>query len=153
MLFLLQKITKRSYTDQVFVTERHKLLQNRSGTENFMNIQIFGTGKCFDTKKAIRYFKERGVSFQFIDLKEKGLSRGELRSVSQAVGGLEELLDAGTKARDALALISYLSDEDKEEKILENQAVLKTPIVRNGRKASVGYQPEVWKQWSLETRS
>lgn len=112
-----------------------------------MNIQIFGTKKCFDTKKADRYFKERGIKFQFIDLKEKGMSKGEFTSVKQAVGGLDKLLDENTKDKNTLALLKYLSDTDKEEKLLENQQLLKTPIVRNGKQATVGYQPEVWKNW------
>lgn len=112
-----------------------------------MNIQIFGTTKCFDTKKAQRYFKERGVKFQFIDLKEKGLSKGELNSVKQAVGGLNAMINENGKDKDTLALIKYLSDNDKEEKILENQQVLLTPIVRNGKVATVGYKPEIWKSW------
>ena len=112
-----------------------------------MNIQIFGTKKCFDTKKADRYFKERGIKFQFIDLKEKGMSKGEFTSVKQAVGGLDNLLDENNKDKNTLALLKYLSDSDKEEKLLENQQLLKTPIVRNGRQATVGYQPEVWKNW------
>ena len=110
-----------------------------------MNIQIFGTTKCFDTKKAQRYFKERGVKFQFVDLKEKGLSKGEYSSVKQAVGGLDAMLNPECRDQNALALIRYISDEDKDEKVLENQQVLKTPIVRNGRLATVGYQPEIWK--------
>ena len=112
-----------------------------------MNIQIFGTKKCFDTKKADRYFKERGIKFQFIDLKEKGMSKGEFSSVKQAVGGLDKLLDENNKDKNTLALLKYLSDSDKEEKMLENQQLLKTPIVRNGKQATVGYQPEVWKNW------
>lgn len=112
-----------------------------------MNIQIFGTTKCFDTKKAQRYFKERGVKFQFIDMKEKGLSKGEFASVKQAVGGVDKLLNDKCKDKDALALIRYIADEDKEEKILENQQVLKTPIVRNGKKATVGHSPDQWKNW------
>lgn len=112
-----------------------------------MNIQIFGTKKCFDTKKAQRYFKERGIKFQFIDMKEKGLSKGEYNSVKQAVGGLDNLLDTGCKDQDTLALIQYLVSSDKDEKVLENQQVLKTPIVRNGKQATVGYQPDVWKGW------
>ena len=112
-----------------------------------MNIQIFGTKKCFDTKKADRYFKERGIKFQFIDLKEKGMSKGEFTSVKQAVGGLDKLLDENNKDKNTLALLKYLSDSDKEEKLLENQQLLKTPIVRNGKQATVGYQPEVWKNW------
>lgn len=112
-----------------------------------MNIQIFGANKCFDTKKAMRYFKERGIKYQFIDMKEKGMSKGEYASIKQAVGGLENLLDENCKDKDMLALIKYISDEDKDEKILENQKVLKTPVVRNGKQATVGYQPEIWKTW------
>lgn len=112
-----------------------------------MNIQIFGTNKCFDTKKAMRYFKERGVKYQFIDMKEKGMSKGELNSIKQSVGGLEKMLDEKCKDKDALALIRYISEEDKDEKVLQNQKVLKTPIVRNGKQAAVGYRPDVWKEW------
>lgn len=112
-----------------------------------MNIQIFGTKKSFDSKKAERYFKERNIKYQFIDMKEKGLSRGEFRSVCQAVGGYEKLIDPGCKDKDLLALIRYITEDEKEEKILENQKVLKTPIVRNGKQATVGYEPEVWKNW------
>ena len=112
-----------------------------------MNIQIFGTKKCFYTKKAERYFKERGIKFQLIDLKEKGMSKGEFNSVKQAVGGLDKLIDGSSKDKDLLALLEFLSPEDKEEKVLENQHLLKTPIVRNGRQATIGYQPDVWKQW------
>lgn len=112
-----------------------------------MNIQIFGTKKCFDTKKAQRYFKERGIKFQRIDLKEKGLSKGEYTSVKQAVGGLDAMLNPDCKDKDALALVRYIADEDKDEKVLENPQVLRTPIVRNGKKATVGYQPDIWKEW------
>ena len=116
--------------------------------EQKMNIQIFGTNKCFDTKKAMRYFKERNIKFQFIDMKEKGMSKGEYNKVKQAVGGLHAMLDEKCKDKDALALIQYIADEDKDEKVLENQKVLKTPIVRNGNQATVGFCPEIWKNWS-----
>ncbi len=112
-----------------------------------MNIQIFGTKKCFDTKKAERYFKERGIKFQLIDLKEKGMSKGEFQSVKQAVGGLDKMIDSNSKDKNLLALIQYLSTEDKEEKVLENQQLLLTPVVRNGKQATVGYVPDVWKEW------
>lgn len=112
-----------------------------------MNIQIFGTKKCFDTKKAQMFFKERGIKFQFIDLKEKGLSKGEYNSIRQAVGGYETMLDPKCKDQDTLALIKYLAAEDRDEKILENSQVLRTPIVRNGKQATVGYEPEIWKAW------
>ena len=112
-----------------------------------MNIQVFGTKKCNDTKKAERFFKERGIKYQYIDMKEKGMSKGEFTSVAQANGGIENMLDPGCKDQDALMLIKYIADEDKLSKILENQQVIKTPIVRNGKQSTIGYQPEVWKNW------
>ena len=113
-----------------------------------MNIQIFGTLKCFDTKKAQRYFSERKIKVQFIDLKEKPMSRGEFNSVKAAVGGYEKLVDENCKDQDLLMLYKYLTKDAKEEKIFENQVLLKTPIVRNGKQATVGYAPEVWKTWA-----
>ena len=112
-----------------------------------MNIQIFGTKKSADTRKAERFFKERGIRFQSVDLKEKGLSKGEFQSVLQAVGGLEALIDQDHKDKDLLALIKYITESDRAEKVFENQQVLKQPIVRNGRQATVGYVPAVWKNW------
>lgn len=109
-----------------------------------MNIQIFGRSKCFDTKKAERYFKERRVKFQSVDILKYGMSPREFDSVRRAVG-LENLIDP--KARDA-ELLKYLAyDEDKAEKLLEDQSLIRTPIVRNGKAATVGYCPEVWKTW------
>ncbi len=113
-----------------------------------MNIQIFGTKKCNDTKKAERYFKERGIKFQFIDMKEKGMSKGEFTSVAQVNGGLENMINPNCKDKDLLALIKYIVEEDKLEKILENQSVIKIPIVRNGKQSTIGYQPDIWKGWS-----
>ncbi|MBR3008213.1 MAG: arsenate reductase family protein [Stomatobaculum sp.] len=113
-----------------------------------MNIQIFGTKKSSDTRKAERFFKERGIKVQFVDLKEKGLSKGEFQSVMQAVGGLEAMIDPDCRDKDLLALIKYIALEDRMQKVLENQSVLKQPIVRNGKQATVGYQPDVWKTWS-----
>ena len=115
--------------------------------EKEMNIQIFGTKKCNDTKKAERFFKERGIRYQFIDMKEKGMSKGELLSVAQGNGGLENMIQWEGKDHDTLALIRYLADEDKLEKVLENPQVIKTPVVRNGKKSTLGYQPDVWKTW------
>ena len=109
-----------------------------------MNIQIFGKAKCFDTKKAERWFKERRISFQSIDLVKYGISPGELKSVTSAVG-LEALIDQ--KHPDA-PLLNYLAyDVDKAEKLLDNPRLLRTPIVRNGKQATVGYCPEVWENW------
>lgn len=110
-----------------------------------MNIQIYGASKCFDTKKAERYFKERRVKYQAIDLLRYGISRGELTSVKNVVG-LAALVDEGHP--DA-ALLRYLAyDGDKFEKLLEDPRLLNTPIVRNGKQATVGYQPDVWKDWT-----
>ena len=109
-----------------------------------MNIQIFGKPKCFDTKKAERYFKARRIKYQYIDLAKYGISKGELNSVLRSVK-LEELIDP--KHPDA-ALIQYLAHtEAKIEKVLENPTLLRTPIVRNGKLATVGNQPDVWTGW------
>ena len=110
-----------------------------------MNIQIFGKAKCFDTKKAQRWFKERGIQFQMIDLAQKAMSKGELDSVLKAVGDLEMLLNKKSKAYASLAYLAY--DEDKKEKLLEDPGLIQTPVVRNGRQATVGYQPDVWEKW------
>ena len=110
-----------------------------------MNIQIFGKSKCFDTKKAERYFKERGIRVQSVDLPRYGLSAGEFASVCRAVGGWAALLDE--KHRDAALVRCLASDTAREEKLLENPRMLRTPIVRNGRQATVGYCPEVWAEW------
>lgn len=115
-----------------------------------MNIQIFGTKKCFDTKKAERYFKERGIKYQFIDMKEKGMSAGEFASVKKALKGCDSLIDEKCRDKELLILLKYLSDEDKEEKLFENQQLIKTPIVRNGSKVSVGCCPEIWKEWEKD---
>ena len=113
-----------------------------------MNIQIFGKAKCFDTKKAERYFKERSIKYQFIDMKEKGMSKGEFLSVAQVNGGIDNMINWDGKDQDTLMLIKYIAEEDKLAKILENPQVMKTPVVRNGKQATLGYQPDVWKGWS-----
>ena len=110
-----------------------------------MNIQIFGKSKCFDTKKAERYFTERRIKFQSVDLIKYGLSPGELQSVIRAVGGLDKLLNPKIDTS-SLTYLAY--EEDKLQKLLDNPVFLLTPIVRNGKQATVGYQPEVWKAWA-----
>ena len=110
-----------------------------------MNIQIFGTSKCVDSKKAERWFKERRIKFQAVDLKKQGMSLGELTSVKNAVG-LEAMVEP--KHPDAV-LVSYLATEQaKLEKLFEDPSLLRTPIVRNGRQATAGFCPEVWETWS-----
>lgn len=112
-----------------------------------MNIQIFGKSKCFDTKKAERYFKERGIKYQFIDILQKGMSKGEYNSVKQALGGYENLIDEKCKDKQILGLVKCLREQDRDEEILENPKLIKTPVVRNGNKATVGYKADVWKDW------
>lgn len=112
-----------------------------------MNIQIFGTRKCNETKKAERYFKERGIKYQFVDTKEKGLSQGELNSVKQAVGGIQAMINENCKDKEAMSRIQHASLINKEKRVLEFPQLLKTPIVRNGKQATVSYQPDVWKEW------
>lgn len=109
-----------------------------------MNIQIFGKSKCFDTKKAQRYFKERRIKFQGVDLIKFGMSRGELASVKNAVG-LQAMVDPSHP--DAV-LLSYLADDQaKLDKLFQDPTLLRTPIVRNGKQATVGYCPQEWAQW------
>lgn len=112
-----------------------------------MNIQIFGKSKCFDTKKAERYFKERRVKFQSIDLVKYGMSPGEFRSVKAAAGGLAALIDKKSKLYDQLHIAYLERQEDIEQLLLENPGLFQTPIVRNGKQATVGYQPDIWKNW------
>ena len=112
-----------------------------------MNIQIFGTNKSFDTKKAQRWFKERNIKFQMIDMKEKGMSRGEFDNVKRAVGGWKNLVDSNAKDKQTLALLECLVEYQQEDKLFENQQLIRTPIVRNGKQATVGYCPEVWQNW------
>ena len=110
-----------------------------------MNIQIFGTKKCNDTKKAQRFFKERGIKFQFIDILDKGMSKGEFQSIAKAHGGIDGMINPECKDKDALARVNYMAD--KLETILENQQVIKTPVVRNGKESTLGYEPDIWKGW------
>ena len=112
-----------------------------------MNIQIFGKSKCFDTKKAERWFKERRIKYQSVDLLRYGMSGGEFDSVLRAVGGIDAVIDPKAKDADTVALVQYLAADQKFEKVLDNQQILREPIVRNGRQATVGYEPDVWKGW------
>ena len=112
-----------------------------------MNIQIFGKSKCFDTKKAERYFKERRIKFQSIDLKRYGMSPKEFESVLRAVGGINNLIDWESKA-EAVTLMKYMDDQRaKEDKVFDDPMLMKTPVVRNGKQATVGYCPEIWAAW------
>ncbi len=112
-----------------------------------MNIQIFGKSKCFDTKKAERYFKERKIPYQLIDVVKYGMSGREFDSVLRAVGGVRNLVDWDGKDQE-ITNMKYMEDAAAlEDKVFENCKLMKTPVVRNGKQATVGYQPEVWAQW------
>lgn len=111
-----------------------------------MNIQIFGSNKCFDTKKAERYFKERKIKFQYIDLLKYGMSKGEFESVKSAVG-LNEMISTKSKDYEKLNLHLIRGSAIREEIVLNNPKVLKTPIIRNGKQATVGFKPEIWNSW------
>jgi len=111
-----------------------------------MNIQIFGTKKCKDTQKAERFFKERRIQYHFRNLAEKGISKGELENIKRAVN-IDELFDKNSKQfkKRNLEVMVY----DPEEELLNDPLLFKTPIVRNGKLVTIGYQPEVWKEWIL----
>jgi arsenate reductase len=114
-------------------------------------VQIFGTKKCADTRKAERWFKERSVKIQVVDLKEKGLSPGELRSVAARVG-LDKLVDRESQRfRDKGLRVASFHGQLLEKALLDDPLLLKTPIVRNGKDATVGYAPETWTQWLAAT--
>jgi len=112
-----------------------------------LNIQIFGKSKCFDTKKAERWFKERRIKFQSIDLKRYGMSPKEFDSVLRAVGGIDNLIDWNSKD-EQVTLMKYMEDKrTKEDKVFDDPMLMKTPIVRNGKQATAGYHPEIWETW------
>lgn len=112
-----------------------------------MNIQIFGKNKCFDTKKAERYFKERRIKFQSVDLLRFGLSGKEFDAVLRGVGGIDNLIDWEMNHPD-ITLMKYMDDvAAKEDKVYDNPQLMRTPIVRNGKQVTVGYCPEVWATW------
>lgn len=111
-----------------------------------MNIQIFGKKKCFDTQKTERYFKERQVKYQYVDLSKYGLSKGELASVKAAVG-LKALINTQVKEYKTLNMHQIGTGNVAEEVLFQNPKLYTSPIVRNGKQATVGYQPDVWKEW------
>jgi arsenate reductase-like glutaredoxin family protein len=112
-----------------------------------VTIQIFGTKKCQDSRAAERWFKERGKAVQFIDLKNKGMSPGELKSVAAKVG-LEALIDReGARYRDKGLKYAAPTGPRIEQMLLDDPLLLKTPVVRCGKEATVGFQPDVWQGW------
>ena len=112
-----------------------------------MNIQIFGKSKCFDTKKAERWFKERRIKYQSIDLQKYGMSGKEFDSVLRAVGGIDNLIDWNGKSQE-ITNMKYMDDRvAKEDRVFDDPSLMKTPVVRNGKQATVGYCPEIWQTW------
>ena len=112
-----------------------------------MNIQIFGKSKCFDTKKAERYFKERRIKYQMIDLPRYGMSGKEFDAVLRSVGGVDHLVDWDNKSQE-ITNMKYMDDPvTKEDKLFNDPSLMRTPIVRNGKQVTVGYCPEIWKNW------
>ena len=112
-----------------------------------MNIQIIGTKKCSATQKAMRFFRERNVNFHFLDLNEKPLSKGELTKIVQHLGG-ENIMDRDSKAFKDKGLAWM--DDDPVEEIMENNLLLKTPVVRNGNEATAGLEQKIWTAWIKE---
>lgn len=113
-----------------------------------MNIQIFGTKKMQRNKESRTFFQRTWNQISVVDMKKKGMSKGEFNSVAQANGGLDHMINWEGKDQNLLALIKYIANEDKLEKVLENPQVIKTPVVRNGKQSTLGYQPDVWKKWN-----
>lgn len=112
-----------------------------------MNIQIFGKNKCFDTKKAERYFKERKISYQYVDLLRYGLSGKEFDAVLRGIKGIDNLIDWESN-HPSITLMKYMDDAHaKEDKVFDEPKLMKTPIVRNGKQVTVGYCPEIWATW------
>ena len=112
-----------------------------------MNIQIFGKSKCFDTKKAERYFKERKIKYQMVDLLRYGLSGKEFDVVLRALGGVDQLINWESNDPQ-VTLMKYMDDQTaKEDKVFDDPKLMRTPIVRNGKFVTVGYCPEVWAKW------
>ena len=112
-----------------------------------MNIQIFGKSKCFDTKKAERWFKERRIKYQYIDLNKYGMAGKEFDSVLRAVGGVDNLIDWNNKSQE-ITNMRYMEDKiAKEDKLFDDPTLMKTPVVRNGKQATAGFCPEIWKTW------
>ena len=112
-----------------------------------LNIQLIGTKKCRDTQKAERFFKERKIPFQFRDLAEKGISKGELDNISRVIP-LEELIDKEGKQFEKrnMKFMVY----NVEDVLLNDPLLFRTPIVRNGRRVTLGYKPEIWSEWRKE---
>ena len=119
-----------------------------------LTVQIFGTKKCQDTRKAERFFKERGAKLHVIDLAQKGMSVGELRNVAARAGGMEALIDrAGNRYAEKGLKYAAPTGPRIEQLLADDPLLLRTPIVRSGSRATVGYAAEVWQSWIEEAKT
>jgi arsenate reductase len=109
-----------------------------------MTVQIIGTRNSRDTRKAIRFFKERGMEPHLVDLNERPLSRGELENIAREVGA-EELVDRDSKEYQRRGMAYMLFDPIEE--LTRSPLLLRTPVVRCGREATVGLDPGTWSRW------
>ena len=112
-----------------------------------MNIQIFGKSKCFDTKKAERYFKERRIKYQYVDLLKYGLSGKVVDAVLRGVSGIDNIIDWNNKSQEVPNMRYMESSVQKEDFVFDDPRLMRTPIVRNGKLVTVGYCPEIWDKW------
>ena len=112
-----------------------------------MNIQIFGTKKCSDTRKAQRFFNERRIQFHFVDLSQKEMSRGELRAVAVRVPLVDIIDTKSTRFLEKGLVHASLNPAYIETLLVQDSLLMRTPIVRNGKEVTVGHSPDVWKTW------
>lgn len=110
-----------------------------------MNIQIYGSKKSFDTKKAERYFKERKIKYQYIDLHQFGMAKAVFEAAKKYIP-VEDMIDRKTKAYTKLYM-DYIDEAKREQTLFENPELFAAPIVRNGKAFTLGYCPDIWKDW------
>lgn len=113
-----------------------------------LNIQVIGTKKCRETQKAERFFKERKITYQFRDLTEKGISKGELDNITRVIP-IEELIDRDGKQFEKKGMKFMVFNT--EDVLLDDPLLFRTPIVRNGKLVTLGFNPEVWSEWIKNT--
>jgi arsenate reductase-like glutaredoxin family protein len=115
-----------------------------------MNVQIFGTNKSQDTKKALRFFKERGLKPQFVDLQRREIALGELNRFIQKFG-LNALVDTTSKAyKDAGLEYLRVSNEHMIQKLIDDPRLMVQPLLRSGPMLAVGWDEKLWRDWHKE---
>ena len=112
------------------------------------DVQVFGTQKCSDTRRALRFFSERRMKAHFVDLKERAASKGELKRFAQKFG-VDALVDRESKRFAALGLKQAKYGEARWLELLEEEPLLlRTPLVRRGNEVAIGVDEEIWKRWA-----